>query len=79
MSEDTGSHYRFKYKGINLDPARICTIYNQTDMLLATIAKKSLCAGNRGHKSLEQDLKDIITAAERRLEMIEEDENENTH
>lgn len=74
MSEDTGSHYRFEYKGIKLDPARVCMIYNQTDLLLATIVKKSLCAGNRGHKDFKQDLKDIITAAERRLEMLDEDE-----
>ena len=70
---DQGKHYRYEYKGIKLDPARICVIYNQTDLLLATIVKKALCAGNRGHKSFEEDLKDIICAARRRLEMLEED------
>lgn len=75
MKEDAGKHYRFEYKGIKLDPARILMIYNQTDILLGTIVKKALCAGNRGHKDFEQDLKDIICAAERRLEMLEEDKN----
>jgi len=71
--EDQGAHYRFEYKGIKLDPARILTIYRQGDPLLGAIVKKALCAGNRGHKDFEQDLKDIICAAERRLEMLEED------
>lgn len=72
--EDQGSHYRYEYKGIKLDPARILMIYNQNDPLLGAIVKKSLCAGNRGHKNFEQDLKDIICAAERRLEMLREDD-----
>ena len=77
MKDDTGKHYRFSYKGVNLDPARIVDIYNQNDLLLATIVKKALCAGKRGHKDLELDLKDIITAANRKLEMIAEDQAEN--
>ena len=71
---DEGQHYRYEYKGIKLDPARICKIYHQSDLLLGAIVKKALCAGKRGQKSFEQDLKDIICAAERRLEMIKEDE-----
>ena len=76
MSEDTGKHYRFEYKGIKLDPARVLMIYEQGDPLLGAIVKKALCAGNRGHKDFEQDLKDIICAAERRMEMLKEDSDE---
>lgn len=72
--KDHGSHYRYEYKGIKLDPARILTIYEQSDVLLGAIVKKALCAGSRGHKDFKQDLNDIICAAERRLEMLEEDE-----
>lgn len=70
---DPGLHYRYEYKGIKLDPYRIAEIYNINDFALQTILKKVLRAG-RAHKDLKQDLKDIISAAERRLEMLEEDE-----
>lgn len=74
MKEDTGQHYRFEYNGVKLDPARIMLIYKVTHPLQCSIIKKSLCAGNRGKKDLVHDIKDIITAAERWLEIIEEDE-----
>ena len=72
--EDAGKHYRFMYKGIKLDPFRIASIYNMKSFAMMTILKKVLCAGNRGHKNYQQDLKDIICAAERELELIQEDE-----
>jgi len=73
MKEDAGKHYRFSYKGINLDPFRIAKIYEMKSFAMMTILKKCLCAGERGHKDYEQDLKDIINAAERELEIIKED------
>lgn len=75
-SRDPAAHYQFTYKGIKLDPARIAEVYgiNQRDGsgMLFTILKKCLRAGT-AHKGLEQDLKDIIAAAERKLEMLGED------
>lgn len=71
--EDTGSHYRFEYKGIKLDPFRISQIYGMTSFAMMTILKKCLCAGNRGHNSYREDLLDIINAAQREIEMIDED------
>lgn len=73
MKNDTGSHYRFVYKGIKLDPARIVQIYGCSNLMAGTIVKKALCAGQRGHKDLIKDLDDIITAAERWKEMVLED------
>jgi len=70
---DPGKHYRYEYKGIKLDPARIVTIYKCDNLMAGTIVKKALCAGNRGQKDLIQDLDDIICAAERWKEMIIED------
>jgi len=70
---DTGSHYRFTYNGIKLDPFRIAQIYGITDFAILTILKKCLVCGNRGHKDLKRDLQDIITAAQRKLEMLKED------
>jgi hypothetical protein len=74
LPADAGAHYRFQFKGINLDPFRIAQIYGMDDFCMMTILKKCLCAGNRGHKDFEQDLRDIICAAERKLEMLKEDE-----
>ena len=73
MQNDKGKHYRFEYKGIKLDPARICKIYNVEGALLPIIVKKALCAGSRGHKDFRSDIEDIICAANRILEMIDED------
>ncbi len=77
MSEeqDPGKHYRYIYKGIKLDPFRICQIYEVYDFALQTIIKKALKAGERGHKDMRQDLRDIINSAQRKLEMMNEDEN----
>jgi len=74
--KDTGSHYRYSYKGIKLDPARILTVYEQSHPMAGAIVKKALCAGNRGHKDLINDIDDIICAAVRWKEMIEEDKDE---
>ena len=70
---DHGGHYRYSYQGIQLDPYRIAEIYQLHDFALQTILKKTLVAGKRGHKDFKQDLLDIICAAERRLQMLEED------
>lgn len=72
--EDTGKHYRYEYKGVKLDPARICKVYDIRNSCQYAIIKKTLKAGGRGHKDVKNDIRDIITAATRWLEMIEEDE-----
>ena len=70
---DTGQHYRYEYKGVKLDPFRIAKIYGLTSFAMQTILKKCLCAGNRGHNDYRQDLEDIICAAQREIEMLDED------
>lgn len=70
---DAGLHYRKFYKDVQLDPFRIGEIYKLSGIQL-TILKKVLVVGDRGHKSKLQDYKDIINAATRAIEMIEEDE-----
>ncbi len=69
---DTGAHYRFEYKGIKLDPARIARVYSIGSGMQFTILKKVLRMGT-AHKDKRQDLLDIIGAAERELELMEED------
>lgn len=84
---DPGAHYRFKYTvrlteaditakqvTINLDPFRIAAIYNMTGFPEQTALKKILCSGNRGYKDKRQDYLDIISAMERALQMLAEDE-----
>ena len=73
---DTGKHYRYMYKGVKLDPFRIAAIYKVTDFAMQQILKKCLCSGKRGHKSRRQDLLDIITSANRAIEMLDEDEQQ---
>jgi len=72
-STDAGQHYRYSYRRINLDPFRIAKIYDMKSFAMMTILKKCLCAGERGHKDYKQDLFDIISAAEREIEMMDED------
>lgn len=71
--EDSGSHYRYEYKNIKIDPARICKIYGIDSILIGQSIKKLLVAGGRGKKTYEEDLQDVICALKRELEMIEED------
>lgn len=67
--KDPGAHYRYTFYEHKLDPFLIAKIYKMDDFALMTILKKCLCAGNRGHKDKVQDLKDIISAAERGIEI----------
>lgn len=73
IENDTGKHYRFEYKGLKLDPARIAAIYKANHPMQLPIIKKTLLAGNRGHKDVIRDIDDIITAAQRWKEMLLED------
>lgn len=71
--KDPGGHYRKYYKGIQLDPYRVASVYNISSGPQFQILKKALGLGTRGHKDAKQDLLDIISAATRALEMMEED------
>lgn len=70
---DPGAHYRYSYKGVNLDPFRIAQIYSITNFAQLTVLKKILCTGNRGYKELDQDIDDCICALQRWKEMRAED------
>lgn len=71
--KDTGAHYRYEYNGVKLDPARICKVYGITNILQGAIIKKTLRAGERGHKDIVSDIDDIMTALVRWKEMVMED------
>lgn len=71
--EDRGTHYRFSYKGVHLDPARIAMIYGITNPMQFQALKKILCAGKRGHKDTIEDIKDIACAVNRWQELLQEE------
>lgn len=73
MEDHCDAHYRFHYKGIKLDPYRIFTVYGITCPAMQHAIKKLLCAGNRGAKSLEQDIDEAIVSLQRKKEMMRED------
>ena len=73
MDKDTGAHYRNFYRGIQLDPFRLARVLN-LDAAQFTVLKKITRGGDGGYKSSKQDWLDVIGAAERAIEMIDEDE-----
>ena len=74
--EEKHSHYKKDVSHLNvIDPYRISDLYD-LHPCADHIMKKSLCAGNRGHKDMLRDIQDIIDTAERWKQMIEEDNSE---
>lgn len=55
--------------GIFVDVYDVLMAWNVTNPALQHLIKKALQAGNRGHKSREQDLQDIIDSAIRAKEL----------
>jgi hypothetical protein len=47
----------------------VLKLFNVTDPCLQHIAKKALCAGQRGHKDFKKDLQDILDTAKRAVEI----------
>lgn len=76
LSVGIPEYYNYSYKGLKLDPYRTAEIYGITDNRQFHIFKKTVRLHKENHKSLKTNLKDIISTAERWLEMLEEDENE---
>lgn len=58
-----------------IDVYRVLELFAVTDPALQHVVKKALCAGLRGAKDFEQDVREIYDTADRRLQMIAEDEN----
>ena len=85
VPHDPGAHYRKElkvnitkddlergYVVVKLDPARIARVYTGLTAMLFTILKKTLRCGTGG-KTYVEDLHDIISAAEREIEILKED------
>ena len=58
------NHYFKDVSNLNeIDVYMVLKLFNVTDPCLQHIAKKALCAGQRGHKNFNRDLKDILDTA----------------
>lgn len=61
--------YLRECKGVKIDVYDVIKAFNVTCPALQHLIKKALCTGLRGHKTREQDLKDILDSAKRAVEL----------
>ena len=66
---DKNSKYDVEIKGSTLDVYDVLKAWNVTNPALQHLIKKALQAGNRGHKTLDQDMDDIVASAIRAREL----------
>lgn len=64
--------YNIQYKGVKLDPYRIMLAYGITHPAHQHALKKLLRAG-RSHKTMHEDIEEVIESLKRWQEMIRED------
>jgi len=60
----------------SIDVYRVLELYSVPDSMAWHAIKKLLCAGQRGNKDYEWDIREAINSLERELEMISEVKNE---
>lgn len=77
MTLENYKYYNYKYKHIKIDPYRIMFEYKITHPAHQHALKKLLRCG-KSVKEQKQDIKEVIDSLTRWLEMIEEDEVENS-
>ncbi len=71
MSHD---HYKKDIRHLDsLDVYRVLELFEVTSAPMQHAIKKALCAGKRGAKGREQDIREAIDSLERALEMWRED------
>lgn len=58
-----------------MDVYDVLKMFNVTDPALQHLVKKALCVGQRGHKTVKQDLQDIADSAARALQLYKDEEN----
>lgn len=70
------NHYFKPCPFTEVDVYRVLKLYKVHDPCLQHIAKKALCAGERGHKDMRRDLQDIRDTAQRALDMLDEEQRD---
>lgn len=74
MKQRKHSHYFRDVSRLKVvDVYRVLLLFGVTDPALQHIIKKALCAGQRGVKDFEKDVQEIRDTAQRRLDMMAED------
>lgn len=63
------SKYTRKIKGVEVDVYDVLAAWEVTNPALQHLIKKALQPGARGHKTLENDLTDILVSAHRAIEL----------
>jgi hypothetical protein len=61
--------YNRECKGVIIDVYDVLQAFDVKNPALQHLVKKALCVGIRGHKTKEQDLKDIIDSSKRAIEL----------
>lgn len=61
--------YNRQCKGVTIDVYDVLKAFEVTDPALQHLVKKALCAGLRGHKTMQQDLEDVLESAKRAVEL----------
>lgn len=70
------SHYHKDVSHLqSIDIYRVLSLYEVTDPCLQHATKKLLCAGRRGTKTSEQDVREAVDTLNRYLQMLAEDCN----
>ena len=68
------SHYKKDVSHLKMiDVYRVLNLLEVTDPCIQHAVKKLLCAGKRGGKSKEQDIREAVDSLNRALQMIAED------
>ena len=76
-AEQKNSHYFRDVSSLrHIDVYRVLSLFSVTDPCLQHALKKVLVAGKRGAKDEVKDIQEAILTLQRKLEMIEEDNND---
>lgn len=65
--------YIVEVLGVDLDVYDVLHAYGVTNPALQHLIKKALMCGNRGHKTMEEDLQDIIQSSHRAWQLYLQD------
>lgn len=73
MSRKHGHYHKEVSHLKSIDVYRVIDLFGVTDGAAQHALKKLLCAGQRGNKTFEQDMREAYDTLARRLQMFEED------
>ena len=74
MTDRKHSHYFRPFPYDNIDIYRFLEVFDVTCPVAQHIIKKAVASGQRGHKDLQRDWQDIVDSAQRKLEMLREND-----